>query len=467
MNHRTMKSFKELQLPHSPEAEKATIGALLLEKTAVYEVMDFLKPEMFYDKDLNEIYSVILEVESTSDVDLVTVYEGLKKRKSKICISQFVDLSGYVSSAVHVKNHAMIVYQDYIRRSFVLKCSKSLSDSNDLSIDVADLISDHVSQIEHLSDITDVGATISIDKLAAEAYKAYRDREKRAKEGNPIGIHTGLKRLDNILHGFQKGCVYVLAARPGMGKTAFLLNSARLSAAKGNSVLIFSLEMPKGALINRMAVAHSGVNSELFKEGRLAQDEYISLAESLEQLSLLPISVNDTASISVQQIRAQAKKMKRKGKCDIIMIDYLQLIDMSRLKGKSTNDEVSACSRAIKIMAKDLDVPVILLSQLNRGVEGRNDKRPMLSDLRDSGAIEQDADAVIFIHREAYYKPDLDKNKCTVIVAKNREGRTGELDIWVDNCITNFKDEVPTANYVRSGSIETFNNNKKEETLFL
>jgi replicative DNA helicase len=216
-----------------------------------------------------------------------------------------------------------------------------------------------------------------------------------------------------------------------------------------------------------MAVAHSGVNSELFKEGRLSQDEYISLAESLEQLSLLPISVNDTASISIQQIRAQAKKMKRKGKCDIIMIDYLQLMDMSRLKGKSTNDEVSACSRAIKIMAKDLDVPVILLSQLNRGVEGRNDKRPMLSDLRDSGAIEQDADAVIFIHRDAYYKPDVDKNKCTVIVAKNREGRTGELDIWVDNCITNFKDEVPTANYVRSGSIETFNNNKKEETLFL
>jgi replicative DNA helicase len=159
--------------------------------------------------------------------------------------------------------------------------------------------------------------------------------------------------------------------------------------------------------------------------------------------------------------------MKRKGKCDIIMIDYLQLIDMSRLKGKSTNDEVSACSRAIKIMAKDLDVPVILLSQLNRGVEGRNDKRPMLSDLRDSGAIEQDADAVIFIHREAYYKPDLDKNKCTVIVAKNREGRTGELDIWVDNCITNFKDEVPNAHYASPEFEETlYSDNNKEETPF-
>ena len=161
--------------------------------------------------------------------------------------------------------------------------------------------------------------------------------------------------------------------------------------------------MPKVALMNRMAIAHSGINSEAFKEGRLSQEEYISLAESLEQLSQLPISINDTASISVQQIRSQAKKMKRKGKCDIIMIDYLQLIDMHQLKGKTTNDEVSACSRAIKIMAKDLNVPVILLSQLNRSVESRADKVHLLSDLRDSGAIEQDADAVLFIHRPSYY----------------------------------------------------------------
>ena len=449
----TIKNYNDMQLPHDIEAEKATIGALLLEKTAIYEVMDFLKPEMFYDKDHNEIYSVILEIESTSsDGDLITVFEGLKKRNSQIDISLLADLSGYVNTAIHVKTHAMIVFQDYMRRMFVMKCSKSLSDSSDLSIDIDDLINDHIFEVENLSDVSDVGTTVSIEKLTTEAYKAYQEREKRVKEGNPIGIHTGLKRLDNILHGFQKGGVYVLAARPGMGKTAFLLNSARLTASKGNNILIFSLEMPKGALINRMAVAHSGINSESFKEGRLTQDEHISLAESLEQLSKLPISINDSGSISIQQIRAQAKKMKRKGKCDIIMIDYLQLMDMSRMKGKSTNDEVSACSRAIKILAKDLDVPVILLSQLNRGVEGRHDKRPMLSDLRDSGAIEQDADSVIFIHRDIYYSnSNVDKNKCTVIVAKNREGRTGELNIWVDDCITNFKDEAPTANYVHEG----------------
>ena len=441
-----------MNLQHTAEAEKATIGALLLEKTAIYEVMDFLKPEMFYDKDLSDIYSVILEVESTSDVDLITVFEGLKKRNSEADISLLVDLSGYISSAAHIKTHALIVMQDHIKRTFVMKCTKALADSNNLSIDVDDLINDHIFDVENLSDVSDAGTTVSINKLTVEAYKEYQEREKRAKEGNPIGVHTGLKTLDNILHGFQNGGVYVLAARPGMGKTAFLLNAARLTADKGNNVLIFSLEMPKGALINRMAVAHSGIDSEAFKEGKLNQDEHVSLADSLEYLSTLPISINDSASISIQQIRAQAKKMKRKGKCDIIMIDYLQLMDMSRLKGKSTNDEVSACSRAIKILAKDLDVPIVLLSQLNRSVEARASKKPMLSDLRDSGAIEQDADAVIFIHREVYYTgAKVDKNKCSVMISKNREGRTGELDVWVDDYVANFKDVAPSGSYVSAG----------------
>ena len=439
-----------MSLQHNPEAEKATIGALLLEKTAVYEVMDFLKPGMFYDKDLDEIYSVILEVESTSDVDLITVFEGLKKRNSKVDISLLADLSSEITSAIHIKTHAMIVFQDYMRRMLMMKCAQTLNDSKDMSVDVDDLISNHIYEVENLSDITDVGVTISIDKLAVEAYKEYQEREKRAKEGHPVGIHTGLKKLDNVLHGFQKGCVYVLAARPGMGKTAFLLNCARKTAEKGNNVLIFSLEMPKVALMNRMAIAHSGINSEAFKEGRLSQEEYISLAESLEQLSQLPISINDTASISVQQIRSQAKKMKRKGKCDIIMIDYLQLIDMHQLKGKTTNDEVSACSRAIKIMAKDLNVPVILLSQLNRSVESRADKVPLLSDLRDSGAIEQDADAVLFIHRPSYYDDNADRNLGQIMIEKNREGRTGNIDFWVDDCITNFKDEAPSGSYSNS-----------------
>lgn len=437
-------SSGELILPHNPEAEKATIGALLIEKTAIYEVIDFLKPGMFYDEYLNEVYKAILSVEAHSDVDLITVVEEIKRQSRKVDIMRLTELSDIVGSAAHVKVHAMVVFQDYMRRKFMLNCAKSLTESNDMSVDVDDLINNHIFDIENLSDVSDVSLTTSINKIAAEAYKEYKIREEKCKQGNSVGIHTGLKKLDTVLHGFQKGSVYILAARPGMGKTAFLLNAARRTAENGNNVLIFSLEMTKRSLIDRMVVSESGINSEAYKAGRLSPEEHISMGESLERLSLLPISVNDTASISLQQIRAQAKKMKRQGKCDIVMIDYLQLIDMQSLNGKSKNDEMEVCSRAIKVMAKDLDVPVVLLSQLNRGVETRQDKVPVLADLRGSGAIEQDADAVLFIHRESYYSDAANKNTCKIRIAKNREGRTGEFDFWVDDYITNFLDEDPS-----------------------
>jgi replicative DNA helicase len=436
-------SVDMLNLPHNEEAERATIGGMLLEKTAVYEVMDFLKPEMFYSEFLSEVYKVILSVEDHSEVDLITVSEAMRKNKKEFDMMDLVNLSEEVMSATHIQIHARIVYQDYLRRKFMLNCAKSLTESNDMSIDVSDLIDNHIYEIENLSNISDTGITESIGKVAVEAYNNYKDRAEKAKQGESVGIHTGLRKLDNVLHGFQKGAVYILAARPGMGKSAFMINIARRTAMKGNNVLIFSLEMTQQSLIDRMVIADSGINSEDYKAGRLTQEEYISMAESFDKLSLLPISINDTASISIQQIRSQAKKFKRQGKCDLIMIDYLQLIDMEQIKGKSTNDEVAAVSRAVKIMAKDLDVPIVLLSQLNRSVENRVDKKPILADLRDSGAIEQDADAVLFIHRDSYYSDTADRNSGFIRVAKNREGRTGDISFWVDNYITNFLDEAP------------------------
>lgn len=441
-------SVDMLNLPHNEEAERATIGAMLLEKTAVYEVLDFLKPEMFYNEFLSEVYKAILTVEAHSEVDLITVSEAMRKNKKEFDILDLVNLSEEVTSAAHIQIHARIVYQDYLRRKFMLNCAKSLTESNDMSVDVADLIDRHIYEIENLSDVSDAGLTESIGKVAVEAYNNYKDRAEKAKQGESVGIHTGLRKLDNVLHGFQKGAVYILAARPGMGKSAFMINIAKKTAEKGNSVLIFSLEMTKQALTDRMVIADSGINSEDYKAGRLTQEEYISMAESFDRLSLLPISINDTASISIQQIRSQAKKFKRQGKCDLIMIDYLQLIDMAQMKGKSTNDEVAAVSRSVKIMAKDLDVPVVLLSQLNRGIETRADKRPMLADLRDSGAIEQDADAVLFIHRDWYYSDTADRNSGFIRVAKNREGRTGDISFWVDDCVTNFLDDAPMSRQI-------------------
>lgn len=436
-------SFPEFTLPHNNEAERATIGAMLLEKTAIYDVIDFLKPEMFYDEFLKSVYEAILQVEATSKVDAITVIEQLRKTSEKVDIARIALLSDEVASSAHIETHARIVYQDYMRRKLMLACAKTIAECNDLSIDVSDLIDNQLADIESISNNTIEGETVHIARVASEAFKAYQEREKMAKDGATVGIHTGLNILDKALHGFQPGGVYILAARPAMGKTAFMLNIARKTAKHGNHVFIVSLEMTRRSLVDRMVIAESGINSSDYKAGRLNPDEFVSMAQGQENISLLPIEINDTALMTVQQIKSQAKKLKRKEKCDIILIDYLQLIEAPYLKGRSKNDEVSATTRAIKIMAKDLGVPVVLLSQLSREVEKRSDKIPMLSDLRDSGAIEQDADAVLFIHRESYYNDEADPRTGIIRIAKNREERTGDVEFWVDETISNFRDEAP------------------------
>lgn len=458
-NH-IINSPENLTLVHNPEAEKATVAAMLIETTAVYEVIDFLKPEMFYNKFLQQAYEAILAVESKSKVDIVTVSEEMKKRNDKANLYELAMLSGEMGSAAHIWIHARIVYQDFKRRQLALACAKTLAESNDLSIDVADLIDYHMASIEDVSNTTIENETVSISKVAVESYKGYEERARKAKEGVSIGVHTGLNVLDKALHGFQKGCMYILAARPAMGKTAFMLNIARKTAKHGNKVFIVSLEMTRRSLVDRMIIAESGINASEYRSGNLSQDEFLSMAQSQENISLLPIEINDTPLMSVQQIKAQAKKLKRQNKLDIILIDYLQLIDMPRMQ--SRDNEVSATTRSIKVMAKELEVPVVLLSQLNREVERRSDKVPMLSDLRESGAIEQDADAVLFIHRESYYNDQADRDKGIIRLAKNREERTGDVEFWVNENITDFRD-YPLQNPI--SSIQNNQFSKKEEDL--
>lgn len=430
-------------LPHNKEVERATIGAMLIEKTAVYDVIDFLKPEMFYDEYLKSVYEAILAVETRSQVDLYTVAEEMRKKSEKVDLFQLATLSDEVGSAAHVSIHARIVHQDYLRRTLIISCAKTMSEANDMSIDVSDLIDNHTASIENLTNKLSGNDTVSISKVAVESFEAYKEREEKAKQGVPIGIHTGLKKLDKALHGLQPGTVYILAARPAMGKTAFMLNMARKTAKFGNNVVVFSLEMTKRSLVDRMVIAESGINASEFRSGRLSPEEFTLMAEAQERISVLPIEINDNSSMSIQRIKAEARRLKRKGKCDVIMIDYLQLMDTQSLSfsGKTKNDEIAALSRSIKITAKELDVPVVILSQLNRDVEKRADKIPMLSDLRDSGAIEQDADVVMFIHREWYYTDMADKSAGIIRVAKSREERTGDVDFFVNENITDFRDE--------------------------
>ena len=441
-------------LPHNEEAEKATIGAMLLEKNAVYEVIDFLKPEMFYDDFLQSVYSAILRVEENSKVDMITVVDELRKTNDNVDILRVASLSRGVMSSAHIKTHAMIIYQDYLRRKLILSCAKTISDSEDMSVDVSDLIDNHLSNIENIVHSTIENETISISTVVDESFDAYRAREKRVNEGQSIGVHTGLNKLDRVLNGFQSGTLNIIAARPAMGKTAFMLNIARKAAKRGSHVFIVSLEMTKVSLVDRMIIAESGIDSGNYKAGRLTSEEYELMIYGRERIASLPIEINDTALMTVQQIKSQAKKLKRKGKCDIILIDYLQLIEAPYVKDRTKNNEVSEITRTLKIMAKELDIPVVLLSQLSREVERRTEKIPLLSDLRDSGSIEQDADCVLFIHREHYYNENADRHSGIVRIAKNREGMVGDVYFWVNDTISDFRDEIPRSSTFVSGNYE-------------
>lgn len=431
-----------LLLPRNEEAEQAAIGAMLLEKEAVYEVIDFLKPEMFYDPYLQDVYQAILNVTlKTDSVDAITVVEELKAMKKEVDPYKLTTLIDNISSAGHIQIHAMVVQQEYIRRMFVLKCTEGLIKSADGSIDVVDLVDEHIYSVENLTNVEDSRGTTHVSDVVKNALKEYEQRAIRSDKGEAPGLHTGLKKLDTAIHGFQKGSVYILAARPGMGKTAFALHIARKTALQGNSVVIFSLEMTKSALINRMIIAQSGINGDSFKQGKLNGEELNSLSAGADNLYHLPIHINDNAGTTIQNIRAECKKLARKGELDLVVIDYLQLVNVPYVKGRTKNDEVSVISRDVKLMAKDLDVPVILLSQLNREVEKRSDKIPMLSDLRDSGSIEQDADVVMFLYRPIVYSENANRNEGLIRIAKNRENQQGDVSFWVADDVTDFRDK--------------------------
>ena len=439
MKQSDTKNLDNIRLPYNIEAEKATLAALITEKNAIYDVVDFLKPEMFYDSFHKQVYEAILKLENTSGIDLVTVVEEVSKGGDGKAAYKIADLSDMVGSATHVAVHAMVVYQYWLRRNLITKCYETVLLSQNMTEDVTELISNHAENIDNIANSTIESETKPISKVALQAYNNYSEREKKSQEGKTIYVSTGVRTIDEYVR-LKGGDLVILAARPAMGKTAFMLNIARKTAKIGNNVLIFSLEMTDVSLVDRLVIAESGIDPESYKTGRLIPQEFESMYDGQNNISMLPVMINDRPLMTVQQIKAQAKKQKRDGKCDIVLIDYLQLIEMPSKQNRDT--EVSATTRALKIAAKELNVPIIVLSQLNRNVENRASKIPMLADLRESGAIEQDADIVMFIHREAYYSDNADRNEATIRIAKNREGKTGDITIWVNDTITDFRDKT-------------------------
>lgn len=433
-------------LPNNLETEKAVIGALLVESDAISEVISILKPETFYDESLGMIYSVIAGLYSENiKPDMITVTKSLMKSGDLDKVGgpfALSMLSGYIASATNIVEHAQYLHQLWLARSLAVVGMEIAAKAVDPTVDIDDTITGAIKSVEGIAENTDYNSRMSdISFVAKQCIDSYQMRKEKAKNGQDIGITTGLSKLDQVTGGWKPGQLIILAARPGMGKTALLLHFAKSAAMKGTPIAIFSLEMGGISLTDRLILSECNIDSDRYKFGQLSGEEESMLCNAVDNISFMPISVEDTPNISIQQIKVRARNLQRKGKCGFILIDYLQLIDM-RSSNKSYNreQEVSQCSRAAKVMAKELGVPVVLLSQLSRKSEERSDKMPLLSDLRESGAIEQDADIVMFIHRPEYYNKTAEKGLGEIRIAKQRDGATGDIRFWYNHNLTKIAD---------------------------
>ncbi len=425
--------------PQAVEIEEAVLGAIMLEKDAVIEILDILKPESFYKDEHQTIYRAILDL-STQDkaIDILTVTEQLRKRDELEDIGgphYITQLTGRVASAAHLEFHARIVAQKYIQRELIRVSSEIQNRAFDQSIDVNDLLDFSESELFNIAQGNIKKETAKLNVLIKEAINQIEEASKR--EDNLSGIPSGYTQLDRLTSGWQKSDLVIIAARPSMGKTAFILSMARNMAVDHNKpVAIFSLEMSSLQLVNRLIVSETELASDRIRNGKLADYEWEQLDYRIKNLEEAPIYIDDTPAISIFELRAKCRRLKRQYDVEAIVIDYLQLMTGTAETRGSREQEVSNISRALKGIAKELDVPIIALSQLNRSVEIRSgNKRPQLSDLRESGAIEQDADMVIFIHRPEKYGFMEDeegnslKGLAEIILAKHRNGPIGDIHL--------------------------------------
>lgn len=426
-------------LPHSLEGESSVLGALLIDKDAIIKVIEFLRAEDFYSESNRIVYETILELYQKSvPIDLITISEALKRKNkfTQIGGSDYLtSLMNSVPTAANVASYAGIVEKKAILRNLIKAGTEIVSKGYDENENV-DLALDRSEQI-----IFNVGnrrvtqGFVPIKPIALELFERIENRH--SNKSGITGVPSGFKRLDEITAGFQPSDLIIIAARPGVGKTAFCLNVAQYVAVEESlPVAIFSLEMSKDQLVQRMLCSMAKVDSHRFRTGYLPESDiglWERISKSLAKLAVAPIFIDDSAVATPMEIRAKSRRLTAERGIKLIIIDYLQMIKGSSSRIENRNQEIAEISRSMKALAKELDVPVIVLSQLSREVEKRQEKRPQLSDLRESGAIEQDADLVAFIYRDAYYDrkatdDELAKKKNTiseVIVSKQRNGPLG------------------------------------------
>ncbi|WKZ66548.1 MAG: replicative DNA helicase [Flavobacteriales bacterium] len=418
--------------PQAPELEQAVLGALMLERNAVNEAIDILQPESFYVDAHRRIFDAILNLfRNDKPIDILTVTEELKGRGDLDAVGgafYISQLTSKVASSANVEYHARIISQKHILRELIRISAETQRDAFDDSADVFDLL-DKAEQ--DLYAITSGNLKRNYEPMSDLIQDAIAQIESaKSKTGGVSGVPTGFVQLDKLTAGWQRSDMIIVAARPAMGKTAFVLSMARnIAVEQKRAVAVFSLEMSSTQLVTRLIASEAGISSEKLRKGELSDSEFAILHQHISRLTNAPIFIDDTPALNIFELRAKARRLKSQHNVDLIIIDYLQLMTGGgENKGGNREQEISSISRSIKSIAKELDIPIIALSQLSRAVETRGgDKRPQLSDLRESGAIEQDADIVCFLYRPEYYKIYEDENGSTlgigeVIVAKHRNG---------------------------------------------
>ncbi len=462
--------------PQAVDLEEIVLGALMLEKGAILDVIDILKPESFYNDNHQKIYKAIIKLtDNYQPIDIMTVTEELRRESilEEVGGAYYItQLTSRVASAAHIVFHARIIAQKYIQRELIRVSSEIQDRSFDPGIDVDDLLDFSERELFNVAYGNIKKETAPIDVILKEAVKKIEEAGKRPD--GLSGVPSGFSNLDRITSGWQKSDLVIIAARPSMGKTSFVLSMMRNMAVEfKRAVALFSLEMSSIQLVNRLIVAETEIPSEKIKNGKLELYEWTQLEQKIQPLSEAPIFIDDTPAITIFELRSKCRRLKMQYQVELIIVDYLQLMSGSTDSRSNREQEVSNISRGLKAIAKELDIPILALSQLNRSVEMRSgDKRPQLSDLRESGAIEQDADLVLFIHRPERYGLTEDeegnstKGIAEIIIAKHRNGATGDVRLRFINELAKFTDldgdwHQPLDDF--SSSVQTFSSKMNDE----
>lgn len=425
--------FADRMPPQNIEAEQAVLGAIFLEPSSLTLASEILIPEDFYRAAHQKIFNVMLKLaDQGKAIDLITVTEELAVANLLEDIggvTYLSELAGSVPTAANMEYYARIVEEKSLLRRLIRTATSIAQDSYTREDEVEELLGDAEKRILEVAQRKNVGSFQNIKDVLVRTYDNIELLNSRV--GEVTGIPTGFTELDRITAGFQRNDLIIVGARPSMGKTAFALNIAQNVATKTDeTVAVFSLEMGAEQLVMRMLCAEGNIDAQRLRTGSLTDEDWGKLTMAMGALSNAAIYIDDTPGVRVSEIRSKARRLKQEHGLGMIIIDYLQLVMGSGRSGDNRQQEVSEISRSLKALARELEVPVIALSQLSRGVEQRQDKRPMMSDIRESGSIEQDADVIAFLYRDDYYdKESENKNIIEIIIAKQRNGPTGTIQL--------------------------------------